>query len=84
MIKRREFIKGAAAFSSLMFLPSCATKATKRANDKLHVAVVGAGGRGRAAVNEVASSPDAKLVAFCDVDDARAADTYKKFPKVCR
>ena len=84
MIKRREFIKGAAAFSSLMFLPSCATKATKRANGKLHVAVVGVGGRGRAAVNEVASSPDAKLVAFCDVDDAMAADTYKKFPKVPR
>ena len=84
MIKRREFLKGAAALSSLMILPSCATSKVKRANSKLQVAIVGAGGRGRAAVDSIAASSDARLVAFCDVDDARAADTYKKYPDIPR
>src|SRR5690606_29083851 len=44
-------------------------------------AFIGVGGRGRNAVLEL---QEENLVAFCDVDDARAAVTYEKFPDVPR
>jgi predicted dehydrogenase len=42
---------------------------------------VGVGGRGRAAVDALAEE---RLVAFCDVDDVRAAGTYQTYPDVPR
>ncbi len=48
-------------------------------NNRLNVALVGVGGRGRAAV---AGMKGENIVAFCDVDDDRASQTYKEFPDV--
>ncbi|HEX2101511.1 MAG TPA: hypothetical protein VHF69_12645, partial [Candidatus Synoicihabitans sp.] len=45
------------------------------ANEKLNVALVGVGGQGRAAVNALNGE---NFVAFCDVDDVRAAPTYSE------
>lgn len=67
-----------------MFLPSCATKKVMGANERLQVAIVGAGGRGQAAVKAIAGFKRADLAAFCDVDDARAAPSYKAHPHVAR
>jgi predicted dehydrogenase len=50
-------------------------------NSKLNVACVGVGGRGAAAVNAMKGE---NLVAFCDVDDARAARTFTQYPDVPR
>ncbi|MFQ5808963.1 MAG: Gfo/Idh/MocA family protein [Armatimonadota bacterium] len=47
-------------------------------NEKLDVACIGIGHRGRANVNAVAGE---NIVALCDVDDERAGDAYEKFPK---
>ncbi len=50
-------------------------------SDKLNIACIGVGGRGAWNVRGVASET---LVAFCDVDDERAAETYRTFPDVPR
>ncbi len=52
------------------------------ANDRLNVAVIGIGGRGRANLNAIARTEN--IVALCDVDDARAGDAYEKFPQARR
>lgn len=48
-------------------------------NDRLNIACVGVGGRGGDAVRGLAGE---NLVALCDVDDARAAETYKAHPEI--
>ena len=40
------------------------------ANDRVNVAVVGLGGRGRNHMTEYAKLPDARIAALCDVDQA--------------
>ncbi|PCJ52367.1 MAG: NADH-dependent dehydrogenase [Candidatus Hydrogenedentota bacterium] len=49
------------------------------ANNRLNIAVVGVGGRGRVNLDGVAGE---NIVALCDVDDHRASDAYAAFPKV--
>jgi len=79
---RRRFVRQAALASTVVAAPAFLRgQAGRSPNDKLNVACVGVGGRGTAAVGELAGE---NLVAFCDVDDARAAATYKKFPDVPR
>ena len=51
----------------------------KSANEKLNIAVIGIGGRGRANLNGVAR--EGNIVALCDVDDQRAGDAYQAHPK---
>lgn len=81
-VSRREFVKNVAVASAFMILPSCASVKTARANGKVNVAVIGAGGRGSASVRAIAKNPKAELVALCDVDNDRAAKIYAEFPKV--
>lgn len=50
-------------------------------NEKLNIACIGVGGQGRSNVNGVASQ---NLLAFVDVDEERAGDSFKKFPNVPR
>lgn len=83
-VSRRNFIKGAGALGAFLILPAwCAGKGLGP-NDRLNVAVVGVGGRGRASVDAIASLKNARLVALCDVDDTSAADTFKHYPDVPR
>ena len=51
-------------------------------NEKLNIACIGAGGKGTGEVDDAASTEN--LVALCDVDDARAAASYRKYPDVKR
>ena len=46
-------------------------------NEKLNIAGIGVGGMGAADMNAVSTE---NIVALCDVDEARAADTFKRFP----
>ena len=62
--------------SAAMFLPGCATVRKPRKigpNGKVNVAIVGIGGRGAETVKLVNLTPCANIVAFCDVDEKRAA-----------
>ncbi|MHB8970618.1 MAG: Gfo/Idh/MocA family protein [Pirellulaceae bacterium] len=53
------------------------------ANEKLNLALIGAGGRGAQNLTEVASE---NILALCDVDERRAADSFAEFPSAekCR
>lgn len=50
----------------------------KSPNEKLNFAAIGSGGQG--ASNLGAAAPTENIVALCDVDDRRAAPTFKRFP----
>ncbi len=82
-ISRRNFIgKTALAAASSSVLPMFAVgKPGRPANEKLNVAVVGAGGMGGMAVGRAGKE---NIVAFCDVDHTRAAKAYEKHPDVPR
>jgi predicted dehydrogenase len=54
-----------------------AASGAKPPSDKLNIACIGAGGRGRASVDATSGE---NIVALCDVDMQRSADTFKKFP----
>lgn len=89
MFTRRQFLQNSALLgSAAMFLPACATPRKPRrigANEKLNVAVVGAGGRGFDTVRAIGNlAKNANLVALCDVDDARASEAFKQFPNAKR
>jgi len=50
-------------------------------SDTLNIAGIGAGGKGRSDMASFAESPNAKIVAMCDVDDRQAVESRKNFPK---
>jgi predicted dehydrogenase len=47
-------------------------------SEKLNIALVGVGGKGRSNTRNLSSE---NIVALCDVDEKRAAETFEKFPK---
>ena len=53
-------------------------------SDKLNIAGVGAGGRGQSILKGAFKGGMVNIVALCDVDDKRAATTYKKYEKAAR
>jgi predicted dehydrogenase len=59
---RRHFLSTTAAALAAGAYPM------RAANDKVNVAIVGLGGRGRDHVNEYAKLPDARIAAVCDVN----------------
>ena len=74
---RRSFIKSSSlASTGLIFIPSFLKNSP---NNRLNVAVIGVGGRGKANWSKI---PKENIVALCDVDDNRAASGYEMFPKV--
>ena len=81
-LTRRQFVRhavlagSAAAGAGAITRP--ALSASRSPNEKLNIAVIGPGGRGGANLQGVRSE---NIVALCDVDDRRAADAFKKFPK---
>jgi len=49
-------------------------------SDKLNIAGIGVGGKGKSDLTEFAKSPNVNIVALCDVDDRQAVDSRKNFP----
>ncbi|MBN2449741.1 MAG: Gfo/Idh/MocA family oxidoreductase [Lentisphaeria bacterium] len=80
---RRRFLRTSAFGASVLFLPGRVLGLDGKTppNGKLNVACIGVGGRGGAAVKGCSRE---NLVAFCDVDDKRAADLHKQFSQVPR
>ena len=81
-LTRRSFLQkstlasaAAAAFPAIVRGQKDGVAPTNRVN----LALVGVGGRGRNAIQALA---DENFIAFCDVDDARASETYEKYPDV--
>ncbi len=70
---RRQFLKQAGALSGVMIVPSSVLGRQGRApSDKLNIAAVGAGGKGRTDIEMVSHE---NIYALCDIDDGRLADT---------
>lgn len=80
-ISRRSFLMGTAATVATWTVSGNAAGAGKRRvspNERLNIVVIGCGGRGAANLNGVASE---NIVALCDVDEGRAAESFSKFRK---
>ncbi|MGH7956914.1 MAG: Gfo/Idh/MocA family protein [Opitutaceae bacterium] len=84
-ISRRSFLKSASVASAVASFPSVLRSqpagAAKSPSHRLNIALIGVGGRGRAAVTDLKNE---NYVAFCDVDEVRAAQTFKDYPDVPR
>jgi len=78
-LTRRSFLKRTAAVSAVtVFAPRFSIAKDRSPNEKLNIAIIGAGGRGAGNLSAVSSE---NIVALCDVDDKRAAAAYDRFPK---
>ncbi|RMG38866.1 MAG: gfo/Idh/MocA family oxidoreductase [Planctomycetota bacterium] len=81
-ISRRRMLQASAVAAGWFVAPRPFVDAAERSpNERLNIACIGVGGRGAANVSAVSRH---NLVAFCDVDQKRAAKTYQKFPGVPR
>ena len=79
-INRRHFFYGSLLAGAVpAAAASLKSMGYKSPNEKLNFAAIGSGGQG--ASNIRAASPTENIVALCDVDDRRAAETFKNFPK---
>ena len=86
-ISRRSFLKGAAAMTAAtgtgwaQIVPRhvAGGKGHTPPSETVYVAGIGAGGMGGVDIQE-AYRAGAKVVALCDVDDRRAAKTYRNLP----
>src|SRR5437868_304185 len=83
-ITRRELIKKSALAGGLAALGGVWTEGEARAsrspNEKLNTAHIGVGGQGGSDLGEFGKLPNVNVVALCDVDEARAADSFKAYP----
>ncbi|MCY3018664.1 MAG: Gfo/Idh/MocA family oxidoreductase [Planctomycetota bacterium] len=78
-VTRRAFVKSAALFAGISIVPRHVVAGGGTApSDKLQLAGIGVGGQGAGDVAGIANGNT--VVALCDVDDNRAAETFKKFP----
>src|SRR6478735_6068372 len=81
---RRDFIKNTSlAAAGFMIVPRFVLggKGYRAPSDMLNVAGVGAGGKGESDIANFAKSGKANIAFLCDVDDRRAANSVKRFPK---
>lgn len=78
-VSRRHFLSAAASTGAgLLILNDSRSARSYQANDKLNIAVIGAGGRGAANLSDVASE---NIVALCDADEQRAASSFARYPQ---
>ncbi|OHE83609.1 MAG: hypothetical protein A3G75_13335 [Verrucomicrobia bacterium RIFCSPLOWO2_12_FULL_64_8] len=84
LVSRRSFLRATslASAATVAFPYILRAQAGGRSpNNKLNLACIGVGGQGRTAVRAL---KDENFVAFCDVDDDRAAKTFEEHPDVPR
>lgn len=82
-ITRRSFIQNTGLTAAgFMILPRHVLgRGYRSPSDKLNLAFIGCGGKGEA---HIAALINENYIAFCDVDEVRAADSFTKFPNVPR
>jgi len=79
LITRREMLRTATVAAGVWTATGSLARAqTNSPNEKLNIAGIGVGGRGAGDVNGTAHE---NLVALCDVDEKRAAQTFQRYPK---
>lgn len=81
---RRSFIKSTTlATAGFMIVPRFVLggKGFLAPSDRLLLAGIGVGGQGESDINAIVSGGKTDVAFLCDVDDRRAANSIKKFPK---
>ncbi|MFC6997180.1 Gfo/Idh/MocA family protein [Rufibacter roseus] len=81
---RRKFLKaGALAAAGFMIVPRhvLGGPGFLAPSDRLIIAGVGVGGKGESDIKSFYDSGKADIAFLCDVDDSRAANSRKRFPK---
>ncbi|NNV57895.1 Gfo/Idh/MocA family protein [Limnovirga soli] len=80
---RRKFLRnGSMAAASFFIVPRHVLgRGFVAPSDKLNIAGIGAGGKGKSDLKNFAESPKVNIVALCDVDDRQAVESRKRFPK---
>ncbi len=83
VVSRRQFLGGSAAVAAFTIVPRHVLGGPGHTapSDKLNIACIGVGGKGKTDVKMLSSQ---NIVALCDVDDERAAPTFKEYPKAKR
>lgn len=76
-MNRRTSLKSSALAGSTLFLPGWSIGKTKSANDKLNVALIGAGGIARTCFSEC---DEENVVAIAEVDAVQGVGGLKKYP----
>jgi D-arabinose 1-dehydrogenase-like Zn-dependent alcohol dehydrogenase len=76
-LTRRSFLKAAAGAAGLVILAEARSATSARANDRLNVALVGVGGRGRWFVDTIPKMEN--VVALCDIHDGKVAGALKRW-----
>ncbi len=79
---RRDFIKASSLAASAFFIVPrhVIGKGYVAPSDKLNIAGIGVGGKGKSDLTSFAKSPRVNIVALCDVDDRQAVESRKNFP----
>src|SRR5690606_12134485 len=82
-LSRRKFIQSASvAAAAFTIVPRFVLGNGYRApSDTVYVAGIGVGGKGQSDIANFAKSGKAEISFLCDVDDRRAANSVKAFPK---
>jgi predicted dehydrogenase len=82
-VSRRKFIQTASvAAAAFTIVPRFVLgKGYRAPSDTLYVAGIGVGGKGESDIANFAKSGKAQITYLCDVDDRRAANSVKAFPK---
>lgn len=80
---RRDFLKASSvAATSFFIVPRHVLgKDFVAPSDKLNIAGIGVGGKGKSDLASFANSPNVNIVALCDVDDRQAVESRTRFSK---
>lgn len=80
---RRDFLKASSvAATSFFIVPRHVLgKGFVAPSDKLNIAGIGVGGKGKSDLASFANSPNVNIVALCDVDDRQAVESRTRFSK---
>ena len=77
-LSRRRFLASGTVTTATFLLAAPAILRGKGLNDKLNIAIIGAGGRGASNTQSVSAE---NIVALCDVDEGRLNKAGEKYPK---
>ena len=80
-ISRRRFMGAMAGSAAAFTIVPSHVLGQNPPSSKLNIAAIASGGRARANLNGTKSE---NIVALCDVDERRAASSFKQFPKAKR
>ena len=75
---RRCFLRTAKAAAGFSILGNSRSVRSCHANERLNLAIIGAGGRGAANLRAMAGE---NIVALCDVNERRAANSFAMYPQ---